>query len=325
MFSESAIGVNKLHMRRPVRRLGRRGGAYRRAVGRRVAITRGGDNPAPPFLYCHDGNKNVSEIVSTDGVIDAHYEYSSFGKIVLVTSERGDGAVARLNPYRFSSEYHDDALRLVYYNYRHYNPGDGRWIGRDVLGEDVLPNLYCFCENRPFDVIDVLGLGEWNFTVDGFSAGNPDKFDGVNVSAEYIASPSEMKCCDAVIVKRYVRKFGIGPFSTGGILGPYVLDQELDESQIDIVHPNVGRAPADDPEGLGLGLGNSVFYRIAWSFDFLFEAICAKGHDAGKSLSTIQKTYVVEGHVPDEPYRGKFLPKYYPVNPNKILFPHILQ
>ena len=101
---------------------------------------------APLFLYSHDGNKNVSEIVDVGtGEISAHYEYSAFGKMVLVTSERGSNAAA-INPYRFSSEYHDDMLGLVYYNYRHYNPGDGRWTNRDALEETSEFNLYvCDC------------------------------------------------------------------------------------------------------------------------------------------------------------------------------------
>ena len=82
------------------------------------------------MLYCHDGNKNVSDMVTPDGTVAAHYEYSSFGKVVMSSSgELAAGLPPHLlNPYRFSSEYHDDALALVYYNYRHYNPADGRGI-----------------------------------------------------------------------------------------------------------------------------------------------------------------------------------------------------
>ena len=43
------------------------------------------------LFYCHDGNKNVSEAVTPDGTIAAHYEYSSFGKVVLVKSEPNGG------------------------------------------------------------------------------------------------------------------------------------------------------------------------------------------------------------------------------------------
>ena len=32
---------------------------------------------------------------------------------------------------------HDEEPALVYYNYRFYNPRDGRWINRDSIAEDV--------------------------------------------------------------------------------------------------------------------------------------------------------------------------------------------
>ncbi len=109
------------------------------------------------LLYCHDGNKNVSEAVTLDGTIAAHYEYSSFGKVVLVTSESEDQTTANLNPYQFSSEYADDALGLVYYNYRHYNPQDGRWMSRDRVDEVGGINLYSFCDSSPENRYDVRG------------------------------------------------------------------------------------------------------------------------------------------------------------------------
>ena len=110
------------------------------------------------LLYCHDGNKNVSEAVTLDGTIAAHYEYSSFGKVVLVTSESEDQSTANLNPYRFSSEYADDALGLVYYNYRHYNPCVGRWTSRDPIGEFGGKGLIVFLFNAPNLRFDVWGL-----------------------------------------------------------------------------------------------------------------------------------------------------------------------
>ncbi|MCI9206007.1 MAG: hypothetical protein HFJ62_06285, partial [Akkermansia muciniphila] len=48
---------------------------------------------------------------------------------------RMEGNAAEDNPFRFSSEYADDELGLVYYNYRYYNPQDGRWISRDPVDE----------------------------------------------------------------------------------------------------------------------------------------------------------------------------------------------
>ncbi|MEG0144338.1 MAG: RHS repeat-associated core domain-containing protein, partial [Akkermansia sp.] len=45
---------------------------------------------------------------------------------------------------------------MVYYNYRHYNPTDGRWIVRDPIEESAGFNVYCFIENTL--MIDWLGL-----------------------------------------------------------------------------------------------------------------------------------------------------------------------
>ncbi|MCD7798713.1 MAG: DUF2778 domain-containing protein, partial [Akkermansiaceae bacterium] len=46
-----------------------------------------------------------------------------------------------------------------YYNYRHFNPTDGRWISRDLLGEsNSTYNLYNYCMNAPVIYSDRLGL-----------------------------------------------------------------------------------------------------------------------------------------------------------------------
>ena len=107
------------------------------------------------FFYALDGNKNVTGLVGEDGEIAAHYEYSAFGKTLLSLS--ADGLADRLNPWRFSSEYADDATRLVYYNYRHYDAGEGRWLMRDWMDELSMVNLYGFCWNDA-DFFDWIGL-----------------------------------------------------------------------------------------------------------------------------------------------------------------------
>ena len=123
------------------------------------------------FFYALDGNKNVTELIGEDGEIAVHYEYNAFGKTLLSLS--ADGLADRLNPWRFSSEYADDATRLVYYNYRFYNPVNGRWIGRDPIVEegfrrligsekvalrsDVIA-LYVCCKNAVVIKHDYLGL-----------------------------------------------------------------------------------------------------------------------------------------------------------------------
>ena len=42
------------------------------------------------------------------------------------SSAKPEGNIAQENKFRFSCEYMDDELGLIYYNYRHLNPLDGR-------------------------------------------------------------------------------------------------------------------------------------------------------------------------------------------------------
>jgi RHS repeat-associated protein len=111
---------------------------------------------APPQYYTNDGNKNVSDLTDPTQSLSAHYAYAPFGSLL---SSSDISAIT--NPFRFSSEYADDTLRLVYYNYRHYNYLDGRWIYRDkVKGQpnDLSFDYIFLGNNHMFSTIDLLGL-----------------------------------------------------------------------------------------------------------------------------------------------------------------------
>jgi RHS repeat-associated protein len=45
--------------------------------------------------------------------------------------------MARANPFRFSTKYQDDETDLLYYGYRYYNAGTGRWLSRDPINVKV--------------------------------------------------------------------------------------------------------------------------------------------------------------------------------------------
>ncbi len=102
--------------------------------------------------YTHDGNKNVSEVITENGTVAAHYEYAPFGATIL---QRGDSSST--NPWRFSSEYAEDDTVTVYYNYRHYEPVMGRWLSRDLIEESGGVNLYAICDNNPVLKYDLVG------------------------------------------------------------------------------------------------------------------------------------------------------------------------
>ena len=112
------------------------------------------------LFYTHDGNKNISELVffqQANGIA-AHYEYAPFGAVTATSRSTPVTAYdfREYNPFRFSAECADGALGLLYYNYRHYNPVDGRWTSRDELPH--VSNLYRLLSNDGYNHIDVLGL-----------------------------------------------------------------------------------------------------------------------------------------------------------------------
>ena len=100
------------------------------------------------YTYGWDLTKNICEVYGQHGYIRTNYTYSPFGQVTAT------GDVTQ--PIPWSSEYHDTELALVYYNYRHYNPTDGRWLGRDKK-EKESTNLYYFAVNCPCYKFDIKG------------------------------------------------------------------------------------------------------------------------------------------------------------------------
>ncbi len=87
-----------------------------------------------------------------DGTISANYEYGPFGEVL-----RSSGAMAKVNPIRFSTKYQDDESDLLYYGYRYYSPSTGRWLSRDPLEEIGGYNMYAACRNDMLSFFDTLG------------------------------------------------------------------------------------------------------------------------------------------------------------------------
>ena len=110
------------------------------------------------YAYFSDANKNIGQLINiATGTICSKYEYSPYGQLT-----SSDDALS--NPFRFSSEYHDEETGLIYYNYRYYSLNLGRWLSRDPIGERGSLSLYCMLRNDPINQRDYLGLakGFWN-------------------------------------------------------------------------------------------------------------------------------------------------------------------
>ena len=113
--------------------------------------------------YTHDGNKNVSEVITMNDGLVAHYEYAPFGAIIALCGER-----VGANPWRFSSEFAEDEMGLVLFNYRHYNEYEGEWLTRDQMNEYGGLNLYAAQGNDVVNDFDLLGEITAGQIVDNF-------------------------------------------------------------------------------------------------------------------------------------------------------------
>ena len=101
------------------------------------------------YAYGWDLTGNVTEIFGKAGYLRTVYTYTPYGEAA------AEGDVTQ--PIQWSSEYNDEELGLVYYNYRHLNPHDGRWISRDPIMEQGGWNLFAFVNNNGIINIDYLG------------------------------------------------------------------------------------------------------------------------------------------------------------------------
>ena len=83
------------------------------------------------------------------------YEYGPFGEPL-----RATGALAKINPFRFSTKYEDNETGLLYYGYRYYTAATGRWLSRDPIEEEGGLNLSAFVTNDPINFVDPYGFSE---------------------------------------------------------------------------------------------------------------------------------------------------------------------
>ncbi|MDH3067498.1 RHS repeat-associated core domain-containing protein [Akkermansia sp. N21169] len=83
----------------------------------------------------------------------ASYDYAPYNRMVIE-----GGSCGHANPLGFSSEITDRETGTMYYNYRDYNPTDGRWLTRDPIGERGGHNLYNMLKNNTISMYDILGL-----------------------------------------------------------------------------------------------------------------------------------------------------------------------
>jgi len=132
---------------------------------------------ANAYYYSFEQVKNVTELFDSSGALSATYDYSPFGQVTsFQITQSGNQAITQFsNPLTFSSEIHDSTLGLQYYNYRHLNTLDGRWVNRDPVEENGGLNVYGFCKNELFIKTDVVGLIPEGYILDIVKSADPEE------------------------------------------------------------------------------------------------------------------------------------------------------
>ncbi len=151
---------------------------------------------ALPYYYLSDGNKNTRALFDVNGTLIEKYDYTPFGQLISNNN-------SNINPFKFSSEYHDIETDLIYYNYRYYNPLDGRWLNRDPIEEQGGINLYLMSQNNTINYWDILGYSSFYDLNDIF----PGSFDGPGAPNRYIPKPTNSAKIKALqeLTKWYAR------------------------------------------------------------------------------------------------------------------------
>ncbi len=124
-------------------------------IGGLLSVTECSVGSTNQYFPVADGNGNITEYVTINGTVAAHYEYNPFGGTIT-----SSGTKANDFRFRFSTKYLDDETGLYYYAMRYYSTELGRWISRDPIGKKGGLNVYGFVGNDGIINIDVLGLFE---------------------------------------------------------------------------------------------------------------------------------------------------------------------
>jgi len=112
------------------------------------------------FLPTYDGNGNICQYIAEDGTVVADREYSPFGVTIALTGEKKDDFT-----HWWSTKPLDPDTGLSIYEFRAYSAELGRWLCRDLTGEEGGPNLYGYVLNSPIILVDDLGAAVFDHTV----------------------------------------------------------------------------------------------------------------------------------------------------------------
>ena len=198
-----------------------------------------------------DGNKNIIQVRNVTGSVTDSYVYDPFGKVTHNGSSE--------NPFRFSSEFFDSEMELVYYNYRHYMPILGRWINRDPIEEKGGINLYIILNNECLGKFDYNGL---------FGDGVIDAL--INDINE---SPSNIWYCERAIEQTNLSKEDIQLIAKWNVQHAYI---------------NFGKNPWNNKGNTGVGFSGGNKGTLPSAENYFHPTRCRACHNLGGYFRKLQ-------------------------------------
>lgn len=105
------------------------------------------------YFYTTDHLGSIREFTDSSANIQGQMSFDPYGRATKL-----QGSLAANFQYAGYYQHAPSALNLTLF--RAYNPGLGRWLSRDPVGEEEGANLYAYVNGDPIALIDPLGLAE---------------------------------------------------------------------------------------------------------------------------------------------------------------------
>lgn len=102
------------------------------------------------YFYTRDHLGSIREMIDTNGVIEARYDYDTYGHLTKLSGTHDAD-------FTYAGYFYHIPSGLVMTLLRAYDSHFGRWLNRDVIGEAGGLNLYGFVFNNPVNLGDPLG------------------------------------------------------------------------------------------------------------------------------------------------------------------------
>lgn len=118
-----------------------------------LSVNRLGGSDAGAYYYSQDGLGSVRSLTTQSGDAVNRYDYTAFGEGV-------SSSIGVSQRYGYTGRETNALNSTMYYRYRNYLAGTGRFVWRDPIGygADIFGNLYTYVYNQPHRYIDPMGL-----------------------------------------------------------------------------------------------------------------------------------------------------------------------